>query len=399
VFDVEYGYSNAIQDEAVINLLFQPMELNSVSYKKNGEHVEKNCFENGTDTFVALCSGYGKKILDDGLNHWQDYRLNVEPRSKCIIVCASQDECRNIRDFVNQRGLQFALAISDETKAHENIERFKKDNNCNVLITCQMAYEGLDCIQATHLICLSLIRSLPFLVQMFTRVMRFDRYSNLKYQEQTAYAFVPTDEKMNDALAFISAKPLHHTSDDLNLLFPSLDFQREPVLPSIIENMKSSGSGFGQVDPVAGRELTPEIRQKVQLWQYKNKIKANELDTYEFLQKRGLLHELDETKSLKEISIINAHDVLSKTPREREVELRNKINKLASKADYQLGLDQGTWNKKAFNKFVKSRKDMSEKELKKVHDWLRSEIIAECDKQKMISKDSEQHKKKLVHAQ
>lgn len=384
VFDVEYGLQDSVKDEAVINLIFQTMELASVSYKKNGEQVEKNCFENGTDVFVALASEYGKKILNDGLTHWQDYRLNIEPRSKCIIVCASQDECRTVRDIVAQRGLQFALAISDEKNAYENIERFKKDNNCNVLITCQMAYEGLDCIQATHLICLSLIRSLPFLVQMFTRVMRFDRHSNLKYQEQNAFAFVPTDKKMMAALDFVNATklPLVCKQDELDdLLFPLIE--RDISSPPTIENMKSAGLGFGQVDLITGRELDHELRNKVQLWQIKNKIKANELDTYEFLQKRGLLHELDETKSLKEIGIVSAHDIISETPREREKNLRTEINRLANKADYRFGCKKGTWNKKTLNKFTKRRKEMTEKELYNALVWLKSEVKAEHNKLNM----------------
>jgi hypothetical protein len=39
--------------------------------------------------------------------------------------------------------------------------------------------------------------------------------------------------------------------------------------------MKSSSDGFGQINPVNGKELSPELRQKVQFWQIKNKIKAN----------------------------------------------------------------------------------------------------------------------------
>jgi superfamily II DNA or RNA helicase len=188
-----------------------------------------------------------------------------------IIIGDSQSQCRTIQKVLKIKSINLAMAISDEQEAHNNITRFREDSSCNVLITYQMAYEGLDCKQATRPICLTRIRSIPWLIQAITRVIRYDDHKNaLPWEMQRGYVYVPNDKEMLEALKRVGAiegkEIVLNEEDNLNFSFLKEDKELEDkkIADNLITGMKSEiGDEF--LSDNEGVNLTPDLLAKIRV--------------------------------------------------------------------------------------------------------------------------------------
>jgi hypothetical protein len=70
------------------------------------------------------------------------------------------------------------------------------------MITVAIAYEGLDVPNITHLICLTHIRSAPWLMQCLSRSTRFSPVLG-PYEKQLAFVFAPSDPLFDYAVDYI----------------------------------------------------------------------------------------------------------------------------------------------------------------------------------------------------
>ena len=150
--------------------------------------------DEGIGIWTACSTGIASEMLHRGLAEWK-----ASSSGKAIVVCASQNDARK---WVKEAGAygNAMIAISDEDASQENIRRFRFDPNCRILVTVAMAYEGLDVPEITHGICLTHIRSVPWIEQMLARAWR-------KTPSKTeCYWWVPDDPRMNRVIARIRAE-------------------------------------------------------------------------------------------------------------------------------------------------------------------------------------------------
>jgi superfamily II DNA or RNA helicase len=141
--------------------------------------------EHDTDKiFVALQTEIADQLFDQCITHWKRHGR------KLLIVADSQKSARLYHKRLASVGITAALAITDNDEAHEQVKRFRSSNSLDAIVTCQMAYEGLDKPEITHILCLTLIRSIPWIEQMFGRAWRA-----MKGKRQ-CWAFVPDDYQM-----------------------------------------------------------------------------------------------------------------------------------------------------------------------------------------------------------
>lgn len=387
VVDIRYSYHDAIADKAIIPIVYDlgPPEL--VKYTKNGEDILRNGeFKTNTDLSVALESEYANQLLESGLSHWQNYRATENSRSKLIIIGHDQKSCRRFAKYLKDKGVDSCLAISDEgLKAYENIKDFRTNPYKNVLITCQMAYEGLDCKQATHLIVLTKIRSKPWLMQMFTRIMRFDKDNELSWDDQEAFAFVPNDKAMMDALGIINATIAMNVEEekecDFINLIDSVDNDNKSQF-CLIENQESKLGNMYHRN-LDGNELPENLLKKVRAFKLHHKLQGSELPIYNMLKTTGSLAQLDKLISTNDTTLTS--EKISKTLRDREKDQRDEIEKLTRQLDYKFGLPYGSWNKKVFNhcKFT-NRKEMTLEQLKQVCEWIKKQALKEAKEKGLI---------------
>ena len=384
-----YTYEDSLQEKANIRLYYNTGDTNYVSYTKNGRKIKKYKIENGDDRRVALSTEYGRSLFDAGVKAWEDYSLRVDSRSKLIIIGKDQNACREYQSLLSKAGHKCCLAISDEKNAHDEIRKFRHDPKSKILVTCQMAYEGLDCKQATHVIVLTDIRSIPWLIQMLTRVLRADYHQEAQsYEKQYGMCFCPDDPDMMDAISKLQGRldgSVDCIDDELELLLSELDIiknnNNESQMP-IFEECESEMGGMSQINP-EGETLPSDTRIKVEQYKLKHNLPIPESEIYKMLKITGTLHHLNDVVQIP----TPPPERVGLTIREQEKKLRKEIQSKASRLDYKFGYRFGEWNKKVLNKFrYKKRKDMSVDELNQCLKWMIEEakkILLEKKKQKM----------------
>jgi hypothetical protein len=207
-----------------------------------------------------------------------------------------------------------------------------------------MAYEGLDCKQATHVIVLTDIRSLLWLIQMLTRVMRADTHEEaLLYEDQYAMCFCPDDDDMIDAIGKLRGDPdgsVDKKEDDLDLLLSQLNLDEanksDPPAKPVFSDCSSAMGGMAQINP-HGEKLPSDTRIKVEQFKLKQGIHAPESEIYKMLQITGMLHLLNDVAKVPSIPSEN----IGMTVREQEDQLRKKIQDKASWLDHKFGYGFG----------------------------------------------------------
>ena len=132
----------------------------------------------------------------------------TRPRSKLLVVAANIEQAQKYTAWLQSRGVPAKIATSeDSTAAYQTIKAFKRQGSGAVdcLITVSMAYEGLDVPAITHLICLTHIRTKPWIEQVVHRATRMDPLAG-HYAEQRAYIYTPDDRPFRECLEYILAQ-------------------------------------------------------------------------------------------------------------------------------------------------------------------------------------------------
>lgn len=185
---IRYNRRTAIMEGAIVPIEFHHVDgiANYIDAEGDKEVTLSTAGrkEKSAALFTALRTELAVALTDTGVEHWQQHG------DRMVIVCAFQSDAKEHAKRLRQRGIEAALAITDEGRdAMEAIERFRT-GGCRVLVTCAMCYEGLDVPPITHLICLTHIRSTPWIEQMLARSWRS---SPGKFK---CWAFVPEDPDM-----------------------------------------------------------------------------------------------------------------------------------------------------------------------------------------------------------
>lgn len=208
---ITYTRRDALGENAVIELRLDLLD-GDTEYKHKGRthEVELSTAESkekarkATRTALEL-DEYRYDLLGRAFRAWIDYRLEHGGyRSQFIVICDSQAGARNAARWLRERDSRFdiGLAISDEgAEAARSMKRFRERSGTDILVTCQMAYEGLDAPWATHLAYMTKIRSVPWMDQAFARITRFNKDCGLSWKSQRAFAFAPCDPAMKKYLA------------------------------------------------------------------------------------------------------------------------------------------------------------------------------------------------------
>ena len=164
---------------------------------------------------------YRDAMLSEAIADWENYRHH-NVRCRMIVICSEISSCREVVRYIKDHHPRWVpvLAVSktmgDEQIGTKAVEKFRDHGEGHILVTCQMAYEGLDVPDCTHLVCLTNIRTRSWLEQAFARVTRFDPDCGHSWEAQCAYLYAPADSDMVRFLsewldeqdsAFVEPKP------------------------------------------------------------------------------------------------------------------------------------------------------------------------------------------------
>lgn len=206
---IRYDRATALRERAIVPIEFHHHD-GPVKWKQTGadeteirlSDVKRE--DEGAALYTALRTELAVQLFDCGLDHWRRNSCG----GKLIVVTDRKATAREFATRLESARLKVSLAVDDEPGAHQNVENFRrKDGGIHALVTCQMAYEGLDVPEASHVICLTHIRSAPWIEQMLARVWRFTP------RKSRCWAFVPDDPRMNRVVDQIAKEQLSVVPD------------------------------------------------------------------------------------------------------------------------------------------------------------------------------------------
>jgi len=313
---IEYSRRDALMEKAILPLRFTLLGGTAKWATVNGVEDDaklstKNTKKAGHALFTALRTEYAMELLNNTISHWQDWKKE-KPSATLMVVASSIETAKEYLDYLTDIGLMAAIATSDDSEeAIKNIKLFKS-GRIQVLVTCQMGYEGLDCPSISHIACLTNIRSEPWIAQCVGRTVRIDPFGG-PYESQCGFIFAPDDQLMQAVVRQIE-------SEQDSLIMPG---QKKRKLEPVAEDL------FGEKAP----GITPLSSQLT---------------------------------GKKEFAITAADPIETKTPSEIEDELLKQIESHIRQYSFQNRYNPKKINWELMVQFGKSRREMTIPELKQV---------------------------------
>jgi len=242
---IRYTRADALQERAIIPLSFHLSDGSAKWEEATGaqkqvssmERMAKDDSNISKALYTALQTEYAEELLDAGLDHWNQHRLK-HPAAKCLIVASDIRQAKRFAESIKNRGYSkrsFSIATSDDsTMALVTINRMKRDD-LDLLVTVAMAYEGLSIEAISHIICLTNIRSTPWIEQMTARANRIDKNAG-PYESQVGYIFAPADPLFREIVKQIEVEQA-----------PILEDRKKKARKE--RESQSSEPGFGLTSP------------------------------------------------------------------------------------------------------------------------------------------------------
>ena len=332
---IHYSLADALHEQACIDLTVHYANCQATWLDTQGvQHHVESLAQAGKQTSEALLTALkteaALELLQTGVKDWQAYRA-THPRSKLLVVAANIEQARKYTAWLQERGVPAKIATSDDsTAAYQTIKAFKRQGHGAVdcLITVAMAYEGLDVPAITHLICLTHIRTKPWIEQVVHRATRMDHLAG-PYAEQRAYIYAPDDRPFRECMGYILA-------------------QRQETMARSPSEGRVGEMGLDGQGPLP---LTDRSEASIQ------PLRSGVLE----MRHQGLWANLP---------LPAVAEAPEETPRERLDRLRNQIEKHVRTHEQSRRLAPGTVNRAVYSQFRKSRTSMTEVELHKVMKWV-----------------------------
>lgn len=194
---IRYGRSSALGEGAIVPVEFHyhdgPVKWEDRQGIQESRLSEVDSADEAQAVWTALRTDLADQLLANCVSHWSQFG------DRLLVVTADQPTAKKYHAMLTRQGVSAGLAISDADDAHADIERFR-EGGFRCLVTCQMAYEGLDVPSITHIACLTHIRSTPWILQMLARAWRATG------GKPKCWAFVPNDPRMNRVIERIRSE-------------------------------------------------------------------------------------------------------------------------------------------------------------------------------------------------
>lgn len=199
---IRYRRMDGLQEDALVPVYFEGKDAAGRYVDANGEEQrfasfddEDATLDNGGMLHVALRTEYARQLLQHTVDHWLAHKQHWAP-AKMLVVAPFIEVAKVYAQWLREdRGLHAPIAVTGEGSQAKNfISQFRKDPSAQVLVTVGMAYEGLDVPALTHLACLTLYRSKPWIYQCFARVWRKTE------GKEAGYIFTPDDPLMREVV-------------------------------------------------------------------------------------------------------------------------------------------------------------------------------------------------------
>lgn len=347
---IRYTRQQALGERAIVPIQFEYHD-GKVGWEDQREDPviklsEAKKKDAGAALFTALSTAFARDLFENAYAKWR------ADGDKFLVVLSSQKEAKVYYDLLLRRNVRVGLAIQDHGKdAHKDIEAFRR-GDLQALVTVAMAYEGLDVPEITHLACLTRIRSVPWIEQMFARAWR------TAPGKQVAHAFIPSDVLMMEVVDRIRAEQEAVVRDSLEGPDgPRGPKDHEPIIPR-----------FGSVEEIRQAVLDGKLSESEGHAELRRMI----VDHWGFdpAWPESVAMVENFTKALARKSGLVQPRIEIKTHAEESAELRQRIAELCRDADAahfkKLGKDvEFGYHQRMLMRFTKqSITEMNREELK-----------------------------------
>ena len=332
---IRYSRSTALQEGAIVPVEFhyhdgpvkwedkhgiQESRLSGVDYEDESQAV-----------WTALRTELADQLLANCIQHWRQFG------DRLLVVTADQATAKAYHLQLSRRGIQCGLAVSDADDAHGDIELFR-EGAFECLVTCQMAYEGLDVPAITHVACLTHIRSSPWILQMLARAWRAIK------GKTKCWAFVPNDPRMNRVIERIRR-------------------EQDSIVP--LARKDGGGGGGGPSGPPGFVPISGEV-VSVTAQMLDGGLENDDIaeTVAELCRQRNL--PVDHPMAAQFISALRTggcQPARNLTVAQREMKCRKEIAKACNRADFAKGAEPGTHQRRLYKALGRGIPTMTLKEL------------------------------------
>lgn len=203
VAHVTYTLADALRERALVPISFKLMDGEATSRRRGVETTttlsEAKRSQLGDALRAALEEpGFAHEWLFEAIDDWQRFRRETTYRSRMIVVCKNITAARAVFAALSALYPSYdpVLAVSADVGASKKIIKFRDRGEGEILVTVNMAYEGLDVPDCTHVVVLSNVQSEPWLEQVIGRVTRFNHSTHgnpvrdLPWERQRAFVYL-----------------------------------------------------------------------------------------------------------------------------------------------------------------------------------------------------------------
>jgi len=190
---------------------------------------------------IKIKNSETKKTLDDLLekimvrlneskiNNWESALKSMK---KTMFACRSQQQAIQIKLYFDNIGINSALSISDTDSNSSEIQRFKTENNCLILIVVGRGILGFNYPKLVNIVDLTLSQNIDRIYQLFCRIVR--KHPN---GDKKLFFKIATKEK-SDYYKYIMTGVLALSSEEFFTKFNGKNFD-DMIIPAIkTENKK-----------------------------------------------------------------------------------------------------------------------------------------------------------------
>ena len=377
---IRYTRGDALRESAIVPLHFELKNAQAQWVDSEGEICKvESLAEAGKDTNAAiwtvLNTEYAYSLLSECVENWKEHK-KINLRAKLLVIAPSIAKADEYVKWLKDLEIRAKKATSDESKeAQEAIRSFKKQcgqtnsrGAVDVLVTVQMAYEGLDVPAITHIACLTRIRSVPWLEQAWARGARVDRDS--KGLKDKGIIYIPDDKLAENCMQKILAEqePILREKEQnrLEQMLSNKDSQKNLLTDGIIP-LKSNLTSSRAMDLSNGEAIDYSESAKIQLAMKQANIGGiSTIQMKYFIKAYSQPVETGDSYAFTKDST----NTESLTPRQEEEKLRDTIENYTRRYALKNQLDFKIINGEIKLIFKKERKSMTIQELRKVWAWL-----------------------------
>lgn len=213
--DYSYSYGAALKDNTVAAANFR-LCTGSVRWKdKRGEIIRQiggfELLEEDEGKALKALTEFGgeffKGMLNDALKGLAEKR-EEDSTYKMLILCPNIKHAKQTHEYLHAMGVNAALAVGDDNKSHQEIERFRKDRRSVIVSVMQIA-EGTDIPKFKVILFMSLYRTLLFFFQVMYRAAR-----KTKPEKESFLMYVPDIPTYRAFINAIQEEILHYQKDE-----------------------------------------------------------------------------------------------------------------------------------------------------------------------------------------